>query len=457
LYTFFCGGKLVASLPGRLLPYYLRSRTLHEKIVRFLSIDGTKLAIFLVFSFIALMFFASIAAFLWPAVLVGGLYYFFLLEVFQVPSQLLGLDYHPPLADTTFLVTLATTVMGYFYLLASYITHVARRKMDLANMLMILSLVLVFISPFVILSYQPAPSTGAVVHYDIADGESCVGVPVSGAPMEWDQGRRTCHMRGSFIVGGGDEIRIAGDVTLEILSGGNLTTTRLISNNGTLVVNGGILKNNEGYIYNNGVIFHRNGTFVNSGIIENGRDFGGAVAAKNLPAPRIVNEATIENNYYIYNYANFTNRGLVDNKGQAQFFDESVAINAGTISNKGRINMAGEFDNEGGISNSGTIVIYRHFGPITGGVVTVLDNFGEIENTVGEIYNLGTINNHGRISNDVGRFVNRLDEDKAIINNEGVISNVAGEFLNDGIIANSCSGVIDGEIQNSLPADVCDR
>lgn len=435
---------------------------MHRKIVIFLSLDKTKLVIFLVFSLVAMMFFALPAAFLILALPVGGLYYFFLLQVFQSSSQLLGLDYYPTLGDAAFSITLATTAIGYFYLLSSYITVAARRtKQDLAGMLMILSIILIFVSPFIILSYQSAALENiGVKYYHIVDGESCVNVPVTGEAMEWDQERRTCYLLGNFIVGHHGNLEIADDVTLEILAGGNLTTTVAMNNNGTLVVNGGTLKNSwTGYIFNTGVIDHRNGLFINNGNIENGRYFdGNEVVTSELPIPSlIVNRATLENNYYISNHENFTNLGLVDNDGQIMFIGESKTFNAGIISNKGRIEIAGEFDNESEILNSGMIVIYRYSEPITESR-TVLNNFGELINTVGEIHNLSIINNYGSILNELGRFVNSWYDDKAVINNEGVISNTGeGQFLNEGIITNSCSGVIDGEIQNSLPAELCDR
>ncbi|HXV45736.1 MAG TPA: hypothetical protein VD736_03595 [Nitrososphaera sp.] len=387
---------------------------------------------------------------------VGGLYYFFLLQVFQISSQLLGLDYYPSLIDTTFSVTLAATVIGYFYLLSSYIAYVARRRRDLASMFMMSSIIMIFASPFIILSYPSAASENAgVKRYHIVDGESCASVPVSGEAMEWDQARRTCYMRGNFIVGHHGLIEIADNVTLEILTGGNLTTIMAMNNNGTIVVNGGILQNSEGYIYNNGNIDHKNGLLINNGVIENGRYFdGNEVISINPPEPsRIVNRVTFENNYYVYNYGNFTNLGLLDNSGQIDFF-EGTTINAGTVSNNGRIEITGGFDNKGKILNSGVIVVYRYSDL---GSPIVLDNSGEIINTVGEISNLGTINNRGSILNELGEFENHWDQDKALINNEGVIANVAGEFLNDGIVANSCSGVVEGEIQNTLPTDLCRR
>jgi hypothetical protein len=180
--------------------------------------------------------------------------------------------------------------------------------------------------------------------------------------------------------------------------------------------------------------------------------------AIDLPTPAlIVNRGTLENNYDIYNHGNLTNLGLIENDDHIQFFEEGTTTNAGTISNGGRIEITGEFDNDGEILNSGNIVIYSRFDTITSDI-TVLNNFGEIINTVGEISNLSLINNHGRILNELGKFVNYWSDDKAVINNKGVISNsVDGQFLNDGIITNTCSGVIDGKIQNNLPVDVCTR
>jgi hypothetical protein len=416
---------------------------MYQKIAGFFSIDKTKLCIFLVFSLIALGFFASPPHFFALALPAGGLYYFILLQISQASSQALGLNYYPSLGDGTFSAVLATTALGYFYLLSSYIAYVARRKHDLVGMFMVVSVGLVFISPFLILSFPPVISSTPLASYAIADGESCINFPAAGGEMKWDEESRTCYMDGSFS--GSEVIGIAGGVTVEILPGGNFTALA-VNNNGTLVVNGGFMKNTGGYV-NRGTIDIKSGVFVNDGTIESGirSDYG----TNEGPPSKFVNRADLENNGYIYNYGDFTNLGSLDNSGQAQFFGEGVVLNAGRISSNGRIDIAGEFGNEGEVLNSGILVIYQYLeGSITNRP-TVVDNFGEIINTVGELQNLGEINNYGSIVNDLGGL-----ENHGTINNRGMISN-EGEILNDGAIKNYCGAATEGQVPNIRPMDFC--
>jgi hypothetical protein len=423
-----------------------RSSALHQKIAGFFSIDKTKLGIFLVFSLIALAFFASPADFFGLALPAGGLYYFFLLQVSQVSSQALGLNFYPSLGDGTFSVVLATTALGYFYLLSSYITYVARRKHDLVGMLMIVSVALVFISPFLIFSFPAAVPSNPPVIYAVAGGESCIDFPATGGEMEWDEESMTCYMGGSYS--GSDVIGIVDNITFEILPGGNFTTLA-VNNNGTLVVNGGALKN-AGIIFNRGTIDHKSGIFVNDGQIESGirSDYG----ANAGPLSKFVNRANLENNGYIYNYGNFTNLGSLDNSGQIQFFGEGVVLNAGRVSSNGRIEIAGEFGNEAEVLNSGILVIYQYLDGSTTNRPTIVNNFGEIINTVGELQNLGEVNNYGSIVNDIGKLENHWT-----ITNKGTISNESGELLNNGTIKNYCDAAIEGQVQNIQPVDFCSR
>jgi hypothetical protein len=417
---------------------------LQEKIADFFSIDKTKLAVFLVLSLIALGFFASPAHFFGLALPAGGLYYFFL---FYVSASLpaLGLDYYPSLGDWAFSTVLATTVLGYFYLLSSYIAYVARRKHDLTGMLMIASVALVFISPFLILSFPPVISSTPPASYAIADGESCVNFPATGRKMEWDEETKTCYMRGSYS--GSEVIGIAENVAFEVLPGGNFNTLA-VNNNGTLVVNGGFMKNTGGYVYNRGTIDIQAGVFVNDGTIESGVHFDYGASA--MQPSTVVNRADLENNGYIYNYGNFINQGSLDNSGQVQFFDQGVVTNAGRISSNGRIDIAGEFGNEGEVLNSGTLIIYQYLDGSTTNRPAVVNNFGEIINTVGELENTAQINNYGSIANDIGKL-----ENYGTINNRGTISNTDGELLNNGTIKNYCDAATEGQVQNVQPVDFC--
>jgi hypothetical protein len=416
---------------------------MQDKIASFFSIDKTKLGIFLVFSLIAVGFFASPPHFLALALPVGGLYYFLLAGVFEASSQALGIYFYPSPSDGAFSMVLATTALGYFYLLSSYIAYVARRKHDLVGMFMIASVGLVFMSPFLIMSFPQALSSTAPASYSIADGESCINFPAGGGKMQWDEKTQTCYMDGSFS--GSEVIGIAGGVTLEVLPGGNFAALA-VNNNGTLVVNGGFMKNTGSYV-NFGTIDIKSGVFVNEGTIQSGvrSDYG----ANAGPLSKFVNRADLENNGYIYNYGNFTNLGSLDNSGQAQFFGEGVAMNAGRISSNGMIDIAGEFGNEGEVLNSGILVVYQYLEGSTTNRVTVVDNFGEITNTVGELQNLGEVNNYGSIVNDIGRL-----ENHGTINNRGTISN-EGEIINDGAIKNYCGAATEGQVPNVRPMDFC--
>jgi len=243
-------------------------------------------------------------------------------------------------------------------------------------------------------------------------------------------------------------------VTLEILPGGNLTNTRFFTNNGTIVINGGILKNIDGYIYNFGRIYHNSGTFANYGFVENNPQF--EVRDFNPTPGQIVNRAIIKNYNSLQNHGNLTNLGVIENTGEIQFFGGSTVYNNGTISNLGRIDIAGAFDNEKYIENSGTMVIYlRLQSSPQDDFHLVVDNFGEIVNTVGEIHNNSIINNYGTLSNQIGEIVNRWDEARAVINNAGTISNIAGKIINEGIIDNNCIGKIEGNVLGNAPSDIC--
>ncbi|HEX2013817.1 MAG TPA: hypothetical protein VLA68_01195, partial [Nitrososphaera sp.] len=390
-----------------------------------------------------------------------GLYYFFLLGVFQILSQILGFSgYSPHLGDDLFSVVLAITAIGYFYLLSSYITLVARRKkIDVAGLVMMASIAAIFVSPYLIATFQSAATAAStkVVPLNIADRESCVSFPQEGGSVEWEEGSRTCSISGTFNATGHDMIGVAREITLEILPGGNITIVRFVNNNGTILVNGGILQNIEGYIYNYGLLYHNSGTLINRGFIESDRVPDPEGYPKNWQGGKILNNATIENRHYIYNHGEFTNLGLVINTGQIQLFDSSEVYNNGTIWNNGRIEIAGEFNNFEEIENSGTMVVYRYLeSSITDQYrVTHVNNFGEIVNSVGELHNSSVLNNHGTIINQLGEFSNRLDETQAVINNGGTISNIAGTVTNDGIFRNDCDGRTEGSILGNAIVDIC--
>lgn len=407
--------------------------TFQKRARNFLAPRRSTLMIFIAFSTIVGLFFADPFPFLFPAAMVGGLYYYAMLYLFAAMGQIMGLEYHPNLfSDTFFTVFVGTTVIGYVYVLACYIGHVARNASKIRTIPMVLSLGLIFASPFIIpyaaSLFQPTYATPSP--HSIVDAESCASLPLQSGLMRWSETERTCYMEGTLA---SDDLTIVGvgsGVTLQIMPGGNFTFFGSVNNNGTIAISGGIMKN-EGSIYNNGAIYHNAGTFINDGLIEGNRYFDGEEVRATATPAVFVNGATFENNNYLYGRGSLVNLGVMENRGIVQFFDDSMVDNKGTIKNYYRIEVAGVVDNKGRVQNAGELVIYEH---LTNDVLgeTTVNNLGSIINLAGgKIYNMGTIQNHG------------------------TIANVIGEIHNEAVIRNYCNAEIEGTVDGAAPVLVC--
>ncbi len=391
--------------------------------------------IFLSFSAIVGLFFADPASsFLFPAALVGGLYYYAMRYLFAGIGQVIGIEYYQPdlFSDTFFTVFVGTTVIGYVYVLACYISHVTRSAIGSRTLLKVLSLVLIFASPFIIPSVvQPTYATPPP--HNIVDEESCTSLPLQSGSMVWREAERTCYMEGTFALGGPSTVGIGKDVTLQITPGGNFTFVRFVNNNGTIAINGGIMRNVEGYLFNSGAIYYNSGTFINDGFIEGNRYFDGNEVRVTTTQAIFINRATFENNNFLYGHGSLSNLGIIENGGTMQLFDDSVVDNKGTVKNYGRIEMAGIINNEGRLQNAGDLIVYEHLtDDIPGEAPTTVNNWGSIINLAG------------------GRFYNH-----SIIHNHGTISNEIGQVHNEGTMMNYCNAKIEGQVDGTAPESVC--
>ncbi len=408
-----------------------------KKAKNFLALRRSTLMIFLAFSAVVGLFFADPFTFLFPAALIGGLYYYAMLYLFSGIGQIIGFEYYQPnlFSDTFFTVFVGTTVIGYVYILACYISHVARHASESRMLPMALSLGLIFAFPFIIpiiaQHFQPTYATPPA--HNVVDEESCTSLPLQSGLMGWREAERTCYMEGTFASNGPSTVGIGKDVTLQITPGGNFTFTRFVNNNGTIAINGGIMRIVEGYLYNNGVIYHNSGTFINDGFIEANRYFDGEEVRLTTTQAMFVNRATFENNNYLYGHGSLVNWGVMENRGIMQLFDDSAVDNKGTVKNFGRIEVAGTVSNEGRVQNAGELVIYEHLTyDIPGEDPTVVNNQGSIINLAGgKIYNNSMIHNRGTISNEIG------------------------EIHNEGAMRNYCNAEIEGQVDRIAPVLVC--
>lgn len=406
-----------------------------KRAKNFLAPRRSTLAIFLAFSAIVGLFFAYPFSFIFLAALVGGLYYYAMLYLFAGIGQIMGLEYYQPnlFTDTFFTVFVGTTVIGYVYLLACYISHVARSAIGIRTLPMVLSLGLIFASPFIIPSFASLfqPPYVAPPPHNIVDEKSCTSLLLQSGSMVWREEEKTCYMEGTFASNGPSTVGIGKDITLQITPGGNFTFTRFVNNNGTIAINGGIMRNVEGYLYNNGAIYHNSGRFISDGYIEGNSYFDGEEVRRTATQAMFVNRATFENNNYLYGHGSLVNLGVIENRGVVQLFDDSMVDNKGMVKNLGRMEVAGIVNNEGRLQNVGELVIYEHLVDDIPSE-TAVNNSGNIINLAGgKIYNHGMIHNHGTITNEIG------------------------EVHNEGNIMNYCSAKIEGQVDGTAPVLAC--
>jgi len=208
------------------------------------------------------------------------------------------------------------------------------------------------------------------------DKVSCEALLAEAVPV-WNSDTSTCTVA-TLVIDPGDELVIASNVNFDI---GTVTSSGVIVNDGRINIASGGVITTSGALTNNGIIAS-NGTITNSGPFNN---FG-----------ILASSGTITNNPtgVIQNIGIITSSGVITSSGAIQVNSTGMLISSGVLTNT--LNMV----NEGTIMTSG---IFTNSGPVmnTGYVINqgLITNSNTITNS-GNIFNLcgGSITNSGTIA-----------------------------------------------------------
>lgn len=242
--------------------------------------------------------------------------------------------------------------------------------------------------------------------------------------------------------------------TINISSGGTLTNSGTMSNDGQ-VTNSGTLTN-SGTIDNTSMLTS-DGIMTNTGTLNNSYrlyNYSGGTLTNDgtLNNYNIVeNEGTLINNAgaTLYNYSGGelnNSGGTLTNYGTINNYD--WMSNSGTLNNYGTLNAAWLSNSSYGIvNNSGTLTITTTLYNYLHGTV---NNTGTLNNS-GTSYNWGALTNSGTLNNSSGAtFTNQAgatfnNASGAVFTNNGTFNN-AGTFTNSGTVKGT--GTIIGNFSN---------
>jgi|GEM_PF-3222452 len=259
---------------------------------------------------------------------------------------------------------------------------------------------------------------------------------------------------------------------------GSFSNFGTVNNTGSLTITGGSIGNNTSFI-NNGTCTLSGGTFTNfnGANIENAT---GKTLTHNTSAT-LNNQGTLTNNGtyacsgVLTNNATVINNGTFNNAGGS--ITNSFRVNnfgtfnhnAGSFTNGFELNNGGTFNNNFILENNGQVnnlatgqfnnaavgKINNNFGALINNA-NIFGNIGEIQ-SVGGIINTGTFANAGSIYTNTGgnittsgNFVNNN-----LLNNLEQIINT-GIFTNNGQLQNNSGGVFtnNGDLYNAQPARI---
>ena len=207
----------------------------------------------------------------------------------------------------------------------------------------------------------------------VSDQQSCESAPVGGV---WNSVTSTCTVA-TLVIGPGDTLVIASNVNFNI---GSVTSSGVITNDGTINIASGGVITTSGTFNNNGNIASVDGTITNSGPFN---DLG-----------TITSSGTITNDPS----GGITISGSMTGNGASSVIKSSGSI---TITSTGKLtNNGGKLTNTLNLVNHGLIYTtgtFTNSGPVT--------NTGYIKN-LGLLTNSNTITNNGTIFNQCGGTVN---------------------------------------------------
>jgi hypothetical protein len=357
-------------------PVRFPAKSFGQKARGFLTPDWRTMIIFIPISLLAAGFFASPQAFTFLLLPFGGLYYFFLSYVVGALGLLLGPDFI--WSGDGFLSTLAVTGVGYLYVLSCYISYISKRRHDAKRVLMIISLAGIFASPFGVLyvpqflyppSYYEAQAAALITYLD---EKACRDMPVEEGTgfSTWDAAGARCTVTGTgelppdylLLIREGFTLEVSGESS-ELRYAGFQT----LVNNGTIaLIEGATFINakdssdpqnpREALLLNHGVIaVDKKSTFVNQAGIDNAELEG-----------TIINHGTFESRGLIYSNNMIENRGLFTNSGYLWSYNTDLLV-----------------------SQDKKVAIVNH---------GVMRNYYAMDNSGGEFYNHGTVENLGRLS-----------------------------------------------------------
>jgi hypothetical protein len=227
-------------------------------------------------------------------------------------------------------------------------------------------------------SAQNAMALTSTVH----DKISCEAPSIGGV---WNSITSTCTVA-TLVIGPTDKLVVASNVIFNI---GTVTSSGSIVNKGTINIASGGVITTSGAFSNLGAIVS-SGTITNSGPFKNYGLLGSSGTITNGPTGVISSSGSI------------TSSGVITSSGAMQINSTGILVNNGgtltntlNIVNKGTIMTSGTFTNSGPVLNTGSI--------INQGLLT---NSNTITNS-GQIFNLcgGSITNSGTISGHTVKFI----------------------------------------------------
>ena len=381
-------------------PVRLPAKSFGQRVKGFLIPDWRTMIIFIPISFLAAGFFSSPQTFTFLLLPFGGLYYFFLSYVLGALGPLLGPEFIG--FGEGFSTTLAITGVGYLYVLSCYISYISKRKRDVKRVLMIFSLAGIFVSPFGVLfisqfiygssHYQaPAPIT-------YLDEKTCQELFVGDdiGSTTWDASSERCIVKGTLELSSNYPLVIREGLALEI-SG---KSSELWYAGFQTLVNNGAISLTQG------------ATFIN---------------VKDLADPENPREALLLNRgiFTVDEKSTVVNQARIDNLEL-----EGRIINHGTFENRGLVYSNNIIENRGLFTNSGYLWSYNTDLLMSQGKkVTIVNygvmrNYGAIDNSSGEFYNYGTVENFWRLG--IGT-----------LHNYATVENYAGTFVGE-MVYNYC-------------------
>jgi hypothetical protein len=285
-----------------------------------------------------------------------------------------------------------------------------------------------------------AHASRAATSYDINPVDPGVAAVCASLGGAWD-GSSTCTLESDLTIDSGYSMVVDSGAVLVIPMGVTVT------NNGSIDDYGAITNYAGGFIANSGTIagFIGNGSMTNHGSISN--DPSGSISVEHSKQSSVysgsfdfTNAGVLDNRGVFVSFGNFTNTVEASITNSGSFIFESATINVGNFS-------APLATNAGSLTNFAAGTVIDDGATVNNtGIVTNAGTIAEKENVYSVIYNFGTITSNGTIT-DQAYFGNN-----ATITNSGTITTLVGcpvaacgTFSNNDVLVNTSGGTIDNQ------------